>query len=124
VFRAYSGYPINETVGSDTNADGTNNDRPRQGIDDRTKPIVSDVDSRGVAVRNGIQGEKKIILDTRFQYILKLNHVEAGLFLEIYNLTNHTNFGNPSGTRTSSQFLVPVVADNPRTAQIGVRMTF
>ena len=31
VFRAYSGYPINETVGSDVNGDGTNNDRPTQG---------------------------------------------------------------------------------------------
>ena len=31
VFRAYSGYPINETVGTDVNGDGTNNDRPMQG---------------------------------------------------------------------------------------------
>lgn len=124
VFRAYSGYPINETVGSDANQDGTSNDRPRQGIDDLTKPIVSALDSRGVAVRNGIQGEKKIILDTRFQYIHKLNRVEAGLFLEIYNVTNHTNFNNPTGARNSSQFLIPVLADNPRTAQIGFRMTF
>ena len=34
VFRVYSGYPINETTGSDSNLDGTNNDRPKQGVDD------------------------------------------------------------------------------------------
>ena len=34
VFRAYSGYPINETVGTDVNGDGTNNDRPMQGVND------------------------------------------------------------------------------------------
>jgi hypothetical protein len=124
VFRAYSGYPINETTGSDSNGDGTSNDRPRAGVDDLTKPIVSELDSRGVAVRNGIDGEKKVILDGRFQYVAHVGRYEAGLFLELYNLTNHTNFGNPSGSRNSSQFLVPRVADSPRSAQIGLRLTF
>ena len=31
-FRAYSGYPINETIGSDVNGDGINNDRPVRGV--------------------------------------------------------------------------------------------
>ncbi len=87
-------------------------------------PIVSEVDSRGVAVRNGIDGEKKVILDGRVQYIHRIGRYQAGLFLEIYNLTNHVNFGNPTGARNSSVFLVPTVADNPRTAQIGIRVTF
>jgi hypothetical protein len=35
VFRAYSGYPINETTGTDVNGDGTsNNDRPVRGLND------------------------------------------------------------------------------------------
>ncbi len=34
VFRTYSGYPINETVGTDANGDGTNNDRPIKGVND------------------------------------------------------------------------------------------
>lgn len=124
VFRAYSGYPINETVGSDANGDGTNNDRPTAGVNDLALPIVSPLDSRGVAIRNGIDGEKKVILDGRFQYIRRIGHLDAGIFLEIYNLTNETNFGNPTGVRTSNQFLVRTVADNPRTAQIGFRITF
>ncbi len=124
VFRTYSGYPINETVGSDVNGDGTNNDRPKQGVDDLTMPIVSAVDSRGYAVRNGIDGQHKLILDGRVQYIRQIQRYQAGVFLEIYNLTNHANFGNPTGNRSSSQFLQTVVSDDPTTAQIGFRLTF
>jgi len=124
VFRAYSGYPINETTGTDSNGDGTTNDRPTKGVNDLTLPIVSELDSRGVAIRNGIDGEKKVILDGRVQYVHTFGRYQAGLFLEIYNLTNHVNFGNPLGTRNSNLFLVPTVADNPRTAQIGVRFTY
>jgi hypothetical protein len=131
VFRRYSGYPINETVGTDVNGDGTTNDRPQVGVNDiGTLPsglpatIVSEVDSRGFAVRNGIDGEPKAILDGRFQYVHRLGRYEMGLFLEIYNLTNQTNFGNPLGTRTSVTFLKTTVADNPRTAQLGFRVTF
>jgi hypothetical protein len=131
VFRTYSGYPINEVVGSDVNADGTNNDRPIKGVNDLTPlvsgqpaAIVSAVDSRGVAVRNGINGEHKTLLDGRFQYTRQIARYQAGFFLEIYNLTNHTNFGNPTGQRNSINFLKPIVADTPRTAQLGVRFTF
>jgi len=131
VFRRYSGYPINETTGTDVNGDGTSNDRPKTGLNDigtlpsgRPATIVSAVDSRGVAVRNGIDGEAKAILDGRFQYVHRIGRYQAGLFLEIYNLTNHTNFGNPSGARNSVNFLNPIVADNPRTAQLGLRLTF
>lgn len=123
-FRAYSGYPINETVGSDVNGDGINNDRPVRGVHDLTRPIVSKLDAQGMAVRNGIDGENKVIFDARAQYIFPMQGYQAGVFLEIYNLTNHGNFGNPTGARNSSNFLVPIVADDPRTAQIGFRLTF
>jgi hypothetical protein len=131
VFRTYSGYPINETVGTDVNADGTTNDRPIKGVNDvaalpsgQPSAIASAVDSRGVAVRNGINGEHKTILDGRFQYTRRIGRYQAGFFLEIYNLTNHTNFGNPTGARNSVNFLKPIVADNPRTAQLGLRLIF
>ena len=41
VFRTYSGYPINETTGVDSNGDGTSNDRPIKGVNDLTRPILS-----------------------------------------------------------------------------------
>jgi predicted outer membrane repeat protein len=131
VFRAYSGYPINETVGTDVNGDGTNNDRPKQGVNDLvTLPsglpgtILSPVDSRGVAVRNGIDGEKQVLLDGRVQYIARVSKYQAGVFLEIYNLLNTANFGNPTGARNSVNFMKTIVAGQGRTAQLGVRVTF
>jgi hypothetical protein len=124
VFRAYSGYPINETTGVDSNGDGNTNDRPRRGVDDLTIPIRSEVDSRGVAVRNGLEGQDKVILDGRVQYIWRLQRYQAGLFLEIYNLTDRVNFGDPTGARNSTNFMRTIVADNSRTAQLGFRLTF
>ena len=131
VFRAYSGYPINETVGSDVNGDGTNNDRPLKGVNDlATLPsglpgtILSPVDSRGVAIRNGIQGEEQILLDGRVQYIATVHKYQAGLFLEVYNLLNRANFGNPTGARNSVNLMKTIVAGNGRTAQLGLRVTF
>jgi outer membrane receptor for ferrienterochelin and colicin len=131
VFRAYSGYPINETVGTDVNQDGTNNDRPKKGLNDTAVlpsglpgTIVSAVDSRGVAIRNGIDGEEQILLDGRVQYIRKISRYQAGLFVEVYNLLNRANFGNPTGARNSVNFLKTIVAGSGRTAQLGVRVTF
>ena len=124
VFSAYSGYPINETIGSDVNGDGINNDRPVRGVHDLTRPIASKIDSQGMAVRNGIDGPNKVILDARAQYIWRVQRYQAGVFLEVYNLTNHVNYGAPTGNRTSSNFMVPIVADDPLTAQIGFRLTF
>jgi hypothetical protein len=124
-FRAYSGYPINETIGSDVNGDGINNDRPVRGVNDLTRPIVSKVDAQGMAVRNGVDGPNKVLLDARAQYIWRAPQgYQAGVFLEVYNLTNHVNYGTPTGNRTSSVFLVPIVADEPLSAQIGFRLTF
>ena len=124
VFRAYSGYPINETIGSDANGDGDNNDRPLAGVNDLTRPILSPLDASGRAIRNGIDGEKQVLLDGRIQWIHRMDRYQAGVFLEIYNLGNQVNFGNPTGTRTSSNFMVPVTAGDPRTAQIGFRLIF
>ena len=62
VFRAYSGYPINETTGVDTNGDGTNNnDRPMAGRDDaRQCRFFSRLSTReALPSGNGLQGEKK-----------------------------------------------------------------
>jgi hypothetical protein len=126
VFRYYSGYPINELVGSDVNRDRDNFDRPVAGIDDATRPIQSPLDASGRAIRNGIDGETQLLLDLRFQYMFDLPRAGSsiGLFWELYNATDRVNFGNPTGSRTSRNFLVPVRAGNPRTMQLGVRYMF
>jgi hypothetical protein len=125
VFRYYSGYPINETIGSDYNGDNDNNDRPIAGVHDLVRPILSPLDSTGRAIRNGIDGEKQVLLDGRFQYVWRIqSRYNAGLFLELYNLTNQVNFGNPTGNRNSSNFMIPVAAGDMRTTQIGFRFMF
>jgi hypothetical protein len=125
VFRYYSGYPINEVVGRDVNGDRDNFERPIRGVDDTTRPIESPIDSSGLAVRNGIDGEELILLDLRFQYMFEMPRQGGlGLFWEIYNATDRANFGNPAGNRRSANFLVPVRANNPRTMQLGIRYTF
>jgi hypothetical protein len=125
VFRYYSGYPINETVGSDLNGDRDNFERPVRGVNDLARPILSPVDSNGLAIRNGIDGEDQILLDLRFQYIVDMPRSQTiGFFWEIYNATNRINFQNPTGNRLSSQFMIPVVAGDMRTMQLGLRYTF
>ncbi|HEV8347538.1 MAG TPA: hypothetical protein VGQ16_13245, partial [Vicinamibacterales bacterium] len=68
--------------------------------------------------------QHKLILDGRVQYIWRVQRYQAGVFLEIYNLTNHANFGDATGARNSANFMIPIVADNPRTAQLGFRLIF
>jgi hypothetical protein len=49
------------------------------------------------------------------------------LSADIFNLTNHTNFGNPTGNQASTQFLVLTgynTSYTPRKAQLGVRFEF
>jgi len=107
------------------NGDRDNNDRPVAGVHDATRPIVSPLDENGRAIRNGIDGENQVILDLRLQYILSLPAQNSlGLFWEIFNATGRVNFGNPTGNRRSSNFLVPVSAGNMRSMQLGVRYSF
>ena len=69
-------------------------------------------------------GEKQVLLDGRFQYIARVSKYQAGLFLELYNLLNTANFGNPTGARNSVNFMKTIVAGQGRTAQLGIRVTF
>jgi hypothetical protein len=124
VFRYYSGYPINELVGVDANRDRDTLDRPVAGVDDAQRPIESTLDANGRAVRNGIDGESQLILDGRLQYKWHVRRHEVGWFLEIYNATNQVNFGNPTGNRRSANFMTPIVSNDPRTVQLGLRFTF
>jgi len=124
-FRYYSGNPVNETVGTDVNRDRDNTDRPVKGRDDLTKPIVSKLDSTGTAIRNGIKGSDKMLLDLRLQYVHRIKGERtAGVFWEIYNALNRANFANPIGVRSSADFLRSITADEARSMQIGLRYTF
>ena len=47
-----------------------------------------------------------------------------GLYLELYNLTNRNNFGNPFNERSSDLFNELDSVGSPRTTQFGIRYTF
>jgi hypothetical protein len=125
IFRYYSGYPINELIGTDVNGDRDNNDRPVAGVHDLERPIESELDGNGRAVRNGIDGEDTRLLDLQVQYVLRLPRSQSvGFFWEIYNALNTINYGNPTGERNDDNFLVPVEAGLMRSMQLGVRYQF
>ena len=126
VLSAISGAPINETVGTDVNRDNDNNDRPIRGVNDTTRPILSDVDDQGRAVINGLDGPGSLLVDTSFRYQIPFNKgVDSiDLFYDIFNVMNRTNLVPPSGNRASSTFMVATAAQFPRQMQFGVRVRF
>jgi hypothetical protein len=126
VISAISGSPINETVGRDVNRDNDNTDRPIRGVDDATRPIVSEVDSQGRAVINGIDGPGSFGLDmsVRYQIPLRAGLDSLDLFYDIFNLTNRENLVPPSGNRNSSLFMQATAARFARQMQFGVRVRF
>jgi hypothetical protein len=124
-FAYYSGHPVTELVGVDVNSDQDDTDRPVRGIHDLTMPILSKLDATGTAIRNGMQGNNKVLLNLRLQYVLRQAAARTmGFYWEIYNLTDRTNFDGPTGNRRSPFFNQATVVDEPRTMQLGVRYTF
>jgi outer membrane receptor protein involved in Fe transport len=78
--------------------------------------------------RNGAYGPGFVELDTRLGYRFSLSNrrrVEA--FVDLFNLTNRTNFGNPSGNQAAPTFLLLNAYNTsyaPRKVQIGARIEF
>ena len=126
VMSAISGAPINETVGSDINRDNDNNDRPIRGINDATRPIMSDVDGQGRAVINGLEGPGSFLIDASLRYQIPFNRgVDSlDLFYDVFNLLDRTNYVPPTGNRASANFMVPTAAQFPRQMQFGIRVRF
>jgi hypothetical protein len=126
VISAISGAPINETVGRDVNGDLDNNDRPIRGVDDATRPILSDVDSAGRAVINGLDGPSSFLIDLSVRYAIPvgvgLDSID--LFYDIFNVMNRENLVAPTGNRASSAFMIPTAAQFPRQMQFGIRVRF
>jgi hypothetical protein len=126
-FVYYTGNPVNELVGDDVNNDLDNFDRPTKGRDDRTRPILSEVDANGYAIHNTMPGHSDFTaLNLRVQYAFPLGAMDRrlGVYWELYNLTNRNNFGNPFNERTSILFNELTSVGSPRTMQLGLRYEF
>jgi hypothetical protein len=137
-----SGLPFNITSGTDTNLDGTNNDRPtlvgnpfldpNRSRDQTTaawfntaafaKPL-NGVD--GNVARNLMDrpGSKNVDagLFRNFKFGERMTLQARGEFTNVFNLVN---LGAPTGTLSSTQFGQIRSAGSMRQVQVGLRMTF
>ena len=128
VARALSGSPF-----SLTNA---NIDPDRNGTQAEPLPVAEysgvGADSYTVknykAERNGAYGPGFFNLDARLGYRVGLqDRRKLELFVDVFNITNHTNFANPTGNQVSPQFLLLTAYNTsyaPRKVQIGARFEF
>ena len=127
-----SGLPYNITTGFDDNADAILNDRPI-----------------GVSRNAGLSPWRQTV-NARFTYAFSLGASTGGpppvtmlnggrvgvpaggssgryrlsVYVNVNNLTNHANLGGYSGVMTSSFFLQPTTAVNPRKVDMGMTFSF
>ena len=80
------------------------------------------------ATRNGAYGPGYFSLDMRFGYAFRVGgNRRLEVSADLFNLTNKTNFDNPTGNQASSQFLLLTAYSTsytPRKAQVGLRLEF
>ena len=78
--------------------------------------------------RNGAYGPAFFEMDARFGYRFSLpNRRRVEAFVDVFNLTNRTNFANPTGNQASTQFLLLTAYNTsyaPRKLQVGARIEF
>jgi hypothetical protein len=127
IARALSGSPltiIDSTIDADRN--GTLADPLAAGTYTGTGANAIEVDFDGG--RNGAMGPAFFKLDMRLGYKFNLgNQRTLDVFGEIFNVTDRDNFANPTGNRSSDNFLTLTslsTSTNPRTGQFGIRFGF
>jgi len=78
--------------------------------------------------RNGARGPGFLNADMRFGYVFNAgSRRRVEVSADVFNLTNHTNFANPTGNQASASFLLLTAYNTsyaPRKAQIGLRYEF
>jgi hypothetical protein len=128
VMRALSGTPFSLVNGDiDPDRNGTQAEPLAAGSYSGTGDEAYTVDNYK-SERNGAYGPGFFNLDVRFGYRFNLsanNRVDA--FMDVFNVTNHTNFANPSGNQATTNFLVLTGTNTsytPRKIQFGVRFQF
>lgn len=74
---------------------------------------------------NARRGDSALSIDLRLSKMLKIGKsLSVTAFAEMFNITNHLNYGGYIGTMTSSRFGEPTTAGTPRRTQLGVRADF
>jgi hypothetical protein len=128
VARALSGSPFTLTNGNiDPDRNGSQSEPLPQGEYSGSGADAFSVQNYE-SERNGAYGPGFFELDARFGYRFGLkNRRRVEAFVDLFNLTNRTNFANPTGNQASPQFLLLSAYSTsytPRKIQVGARIEF
>ncbi len=127
LFRYMSGRPLSIT---DSSVDADQNGILFDPLPAGTYSGVGDtaITVKNDGGRNGAYGPDYAQLDARLGYRVQVGQARTvDLFAEVFNLTNRTNYVNPSGDKRLPTFLVLnglVAGGFPRQLQLGVRLGF
>jgi hypothetical protein len=138
-----SGQPFNVTSGTDTNFDGTNNDRPNvignphlpagRGRVATTKAFFNKAafltppagTPYGNAAFNMLYGPGYVDLDLSVFKTFTIYKESSLQFRgEVFNVLNRVNLSAPNGTLSSPAFGTISAASAPRVVQLGLRLSF
>jgi hypothetical protein len=126
VARALSGTPftlINNTVDADRN--GTFAEPLPAGTYSGTGANAYTVEN--AERRNGAYGPGFVNVDARVSYAFRFGTRRVEVVGDVFNLTNRTNFANPTNNQASPQFLLLTAYSTsyaPRKLQLGARFVF
>ena len=126
VARALSGAPftlINNTVDPDRN--GTFAEPLPAGT--YTGNGLNAYTVEAEAERNGAYGPGFVNVDARISYGFRLGTRRIEVIADVFNLSNRTNFANPTANQASPQFLLQSAYSTsyaPRKLQLGARFVF
>jgi len=128
VARALSGTPFSLTNANiDPDRNGSQSEPLPAGDYSGTGPDAYTVKNYQ-SERNGAYGPGFFELDARLGYQFAMpNRRKLEAFVDFFNLSNRTNFLNPSGNQASPQFLLLTAYNTsytPRKVQIGARFEF
>ncbi len=82
-------------------------------------------DTRGNSGRDNLRGPGVTVYDVNLvrKFHFK-ERVTAEFRVEATNVTNHPEWGNPSATVNTATFGQITTANNPRQAQVAIRLSF
>ena len=137
IFTAHSGTPFTPLTGADNSRTGVGLDRPNvvsnpyvENLDTRhwvtaTAYSANSIGTYGNAGALSLVGPGFFDLDFALSRIFAVKeHVHLEVRSEFFNVLNHTNFNNPSGTLSSQNFGILLSSGDPRILQFAMKLSF
>ena len=137
IFVAHSGTPFTPVMGVDNSLTGVNLDRPNA----ISNPYVQDLGTRrwitpaaysanlagtyGNAGAFSLVGPRFVNLDVSLSRVFSLKEMaRLEARAEFFNVLNHTNFTNPTGSLNNQNFGVLLASGDPRILQFAMKLSF